>query len=73
MAFRIFICTVYSLGYNGKIKLQNFGYCPSDKNFYYNNNVHLPKEIICYFNNAQYNEENKTKMEELGIYNENDI
>ena len=67
------LCTVYSLTTKMTIKLQNFGYCPSDKNFYYTNNVHLPKEIINYFNGAEYNDENIAKMEELGIYKGNDI
>lgn len=67
------ICTVYTLTTKRTIKLQNFGYCPSDKNFYYTYNVHLPKEVINYFNGAECNEANIKKMEELGIYNGNDI
>ena len=68
------LCTVYkqSIKY-GTIELWNFGYCPSNKDFYYTRGVHLPKEIKDYFNGAVYNEENIAKMEELGIYNGNDL
>lgn len=68
------LCTVYkkSIEY-GTIELWNFGYCPSNKDFYYTRNVHLPKEIKEYFNGAIYNKQNIDKMEEFGIYNGNDL
>lgn len=68
------LCTVYkqSIKY-GTIELWNFGYCPSNKDFYYTRSVHLPKEIKEYFNGAVYSEQNIAKMEELGIYNGEDL
>ncbi len=68
------LCTVYkqSIKY-GTIELWNFGYCPSNKDFYYTRGVHLPKEIKEYFNGAVYSEQNIAKMEELGIYNGEDL
>ena len=68
------LCTVYMPGIEyGTIELQNFGYCPSSKEFYYNKNVHLPKHLRDYFNGAIYNDENVKRMEELGIYNGGDF
>ena len=63
------LCTVYLPGEElNTIKLKNFGYCPATKEFYYNNNVHLPKEIKNYFSGADFSVENRSKMEELGIF-----
>lgn len=68
------LCTVYMPGIEyGTIELQNFGYCPSSKEFYYNKNVHLPKYLRDYFNGAVYNDDNVKRMEELGIYNGGDF
>lgn len=68
------LCSTYGKNIkDGTIKLENFGYCPSLKEFYYNNNIHLPKEIIKYFSNAVYNQTNIDKMEELGIHNSVDL
>ena len=68
------LCTVYMPGIEyGTIELQNFGYCPSSKEFYYNKNVHLPKYLRDCFNGAVYNDDNVKRMEELGIYNGGDF
>ena len=67
------LCTVYKRIQHDTIELWNFGYCPASKDFYYTKGVHLPKEIKNYFNGAAYNEQNILKMEELGIYNGNDL
>ncbi len=66
--------TVYMLNpeTHSTIKLQNFGYCPAEKEFYYNRNIHLPKEIIEYFENRCLNNKTIAQMEELGIYNSDD-
>lgn len=68
------LCTIYKKGLkNNKIELWNLGYCPSDKDFYYTKRIHLPKEIVNYFNGAEYSPQNIAKMEELGIYNGDDM
>ena len=64
------LCTVYRQNNRYRtIELWNFGYCPSNKDFYYTRGVHLPKKIKDYFNGAAYSKDNISKMEELGIYN----
>lgn len=68
------ICTVYWKSMDANtIELMNFGYCPTDKEFYFTHRVHLPREIVNYFNGADYNKENIEKMQEFGIYNGNDL
>ena len=68
------LCTVYSQSLKtDRIELWSLGYCPSDKEFYYTKRIHLPKEIVNYFNGAEYSPQNIAKMEELGIYNGDDM
>ena len=68
------LCTVYSQSLSDdRIELWNLGYCPSDKDFYYTKRIHLPKDIVNYFNGAEYSPQNIAKMEELGIYNGDDM
>ena len=49
-------------------KLYNFGYCPADKDFYYNGNIHLPKILIEYFENSSRSKQLTEELHELGIY-----
>lgn len=49
-------------------KLYNFGYCPADKDFYYNGNIHLPKNLIEYFENGIMSAKKEEELHELGIY-----
>lgn len=54
---------------NNTIELWNLGYCPASRDFYYDKNIHFPKEIVNYFNGAEYSKQNIILMEEYGIYN----
>ena len=49
-------------------KLYNFGYCPADKDFYYNGNIHLPKNLIEYFENGIMSAKKEEELHELDIY-----
>ena len=55
-------------------KLYNAGYCPSTKEFYYNRSIHLPKRVVEHFENKRIRSEIlEEEMQELGIYNKNDV
>lgn len=54
-------------------KLYNFGYCPADKDFYYNGNIHLPKNLIKYFENGIMSAKKEEEMREIGIHHAGDI
>ena len=57
----------------GTYRLRNFGYCPS-YGFYFNKNVHLPKNIIDYFESASWpNEKMEAEMKAHGLYDSQDI
>ena len=57
----------------GTYRLQNFGYCPS-YGFYFNKNVHLPKNIIDYFESASWpNKKIEAEMKAHGLYDSQDI
>lgn len=61
--------TVYEVGWDYPgYKLYNFGYCPADKDFYYNGNIHLPKILIEYFENSSRSKQLTEELHELGIY-----
>ena len=70
------IGTVYTTAIHDlyKLKLYNVGYCPSTKEFYYNRNIRLPRALINHFEdrNGPYKRLIR-EMEELGIYNKNDV
>lgn len=67
--------TVYDVNPDTKIsyKLYNFGYCPSMQKFYFNFHVHLPKEIIEYFESSPMTPKKKQEMQEIGIYQKDDV
>lgn len=50
------------------IKLYNYGYCPKTKEFYFNENVHLPKEIFKKFDNKCLDDNIIAEMAALDIY-----
>lgn len=55
-------------------KLYNYGYCPAEEGFYYiNRNIHLPKNLIKYFENGIMDTKKKEEMQEIGIHNIDDI
>ena len=69
------IGTVYEFRLSIKriCELYNVGYCPATKEFYYNRNIHLPKRLIKYFEENGHTPGIEKEMEELGIYNKDDV
>jgi hypothetical protein len=53
---------------HNKYQLVNFGYCPSNNRFYYNDNVHLPKTLIDYFEECEISESTIKALKSAGIY-----
>ena len=56
-----------------RIKLMNVGYSPSEKDFYFTYNVHLPKKVIEYLESKEENESLRKELEELGIVRRNEV
>lgn len=68
------IGTVYfALRPFGLITLYNCGYCPKTKEFYFNENVHLPNEIFEKFNNKCLDDNIIAEMAAMDIYDYEDI
>lgn len=67
------ICTVYKRRGNGTCGIWNFGYCEATGEFYFNKNVHLPRELFVSLDGCSDTEENIRNLEELGICNGDDF
>lgn len=70
------IGTVYNINPNDyyRFELYNVGYCKSIKEFYYNKNIHLSKELIEYFEDRYIpREQLEAEMQEIGIYDGSDV
>lgn len=57
-----------------KFKLYNFGYCPSTKDFYYNDNLHLSRDLVKHFQSGtESKEELEEEMKNLGLFRKCDV
>ena len=56
-----------------RYRLFNVGYSPSEKDFYFNYNVHLPKRVRKYLESKEKSPELEQEMAELGIVPRNEV
>ena len=63
------VATVYFVNPETKVnyKLLNYGFCPYDNHFYYDENIHLPRDFVNYFESCEVSSENEDKMRECGL------
>ena len=56
-----------------KYELLNFGYCPSDKTFYFNKNINLPEEIVSKIEKMPISVQTSAFLSEIGLFSYDDV
>lgn len=64
---------MYFINNRYRIQLQNYGYIPLMREFYFNNHIHLSKKVVRYLNNHLVNQKLIDEMQKLGISKKEDI
>lgn len=68
ICFAISIGTVYGIERNNTIKLYNMVYLPGKDKFLYNDNIHLPKEVVSHFESLDLSNLNSSYKERKEVF-----